>query len=306
MSTGIISLADLPPPPAGRGGWPWTVASAPAPATMASGEPWPTISVVTPSYNQGSFIEETIRSVLLQGYPSLQYIIMDGGSSDETLDVIRKYGTWLHWVSERDRGQTDAINKGLRLATGELRAYLNSDDTYLPRSLQAIAAFMADDPECGLAYGDCEVVDEIGHSLGWLPRHPFNLKRTVERGEFVPQQAAFWRLSAQGQAGMLDDRLHFAMDYEFFIRLAKCAPVGYLPHPLAAFRMHGSSKTVSQSDRHWREALAVSERHGLRPYMVWYWLRRLRHHGLRSLPGFLQSWVRQRLARPYDPLLSRR
>lgn len=306
MSTGFVSLADLPPPPAGRSGWPWTVASVPASAALASGRPCPTISIVTPSYNQGTFIEETIRSVLLQGYPSLQYIIMDGGSSDETLDVIRKYEAWLHWVSEPDGGQTDAINKGLRLATGELRAYLNSDDTYLPGSLHAIAGFMTVHPEYGLAYGDCEVVDEGGKSLGYLPRHPFNLKRTIERGEFVPQQAAFWRLSVQNQVGMLDDRLHFAMDYEFFIRIATFAPVGYLPQPLAAFRMHGSSKTVSQSDRHWREALAVSERHGLRPYMPWYWLRRLRHHGLRSLPGFLQSRVRQRLARPYDPLLSRR
>src|SRR5215469_2917833 len=113
-------LADLPPPPAGHTGWPWTIESMPSPPARTDGSPWPTISIVTPSYNQGQFIEETIRSVLLQGYPALEYIIIDGGSTDQSVEIIKKYEPWLtYWISESDRGQSHAINKGFKRATGE-------------------------------------------------------------------------------------------------------------------------------------------------------------------------------------------
>jgi len=118
------TLADLPPAPTGRSGWPWTEAS---PSVPDDG-PWPTVSVITPSFNQAPFIEETIRSVLLQSYPALEYLIVDGGSRDGTVEILRRYDPWLRWISEPDRGQTDAINKGLRLATGDILAYLNADE----------------------------------------------------------------------------------------------------------------------------------------------------------------------------------
>jgi glycosyltransferase involved in cell wall biosynthesis len=134
------TLADLPAPPPGKTGWPWTVETKQLSAVRSDGSLWPRISIVTPSYNQGQFIEETIRSVLLQGYPDLDYVVIDGGSSDESVDIIRKYQPWLsYWVSEKDRGQAHAINKGFARGTGSLGAYLNSDDTYLPGALHYVA-----------------------------------------------------------------------------------------------------------------------------------------------------------------------
>jgi len=295
------TLKEPPPPPHHRTGWPWTETS-PAPAnTTPANQPWPQVSIVTPSYNQAQFIEETIRSVLLQDYPALEYIVVDGGSNDGTVDILRRYERWLHWVSEPDRGQTDAINKGLRIATGDILAYLNSDDLYLPGGIHAIADYFRSHPTTGLVYGECRVVDEQGRVLGYLPRRGFSLRRTIERAEFLPQQATFWRREVMEKVGLFDDRLHYAMDYEYFIRVARAFPVAYLPQPVACFRMHGTSKTVSQSEKHWREALAVSERYGLKPWMVWYWIRRLRHWGLQAMPAAIEMRVRQRMGRVHDP-----
>ena len=135
------TLTELPPPPAGKSGWPWTVETPPVPLARPDGSPWPRISIVTPSYNQGQFIEETIRSVLLQGYPDLEYIIIDGGSTDQSVEIIKKYEAWLTYsVSENDGGQSHAINKGFERATGVLLSWLNSDDVLLPDALAAVAA----------------------------------------------------------------------------------------------------------------------------------------------------------------------
>lgn len=294
-------LEQLPSPPPDRSGWPWTEESPAADATSA----WPRISIITPSFNQAPFIEETIRSVLLQNYPALDYLVIDGGSIDGTLEILRRYEPWLRWISERDRGQTDAINKGLRLAQGEILAYLNSDDTYLPGGLHTIARFFEANPAAGLAYGECRVIDEQSVVFGDLPRRLFSLRRTIERGEFLPQQAVFWQRSVMDKVGLFDDTLHYAMDYEYFIRVARAFPVAYCPQPVACFRMQATSKTVSQSDKHWREALMVSERYGLKPWTIWYWLRRVRHWGLRVLPAPLQNWVRHKLNRAQDPQLYR-
>jgi hypothetical protein len=149
-------------------------------------------------------------------------------------------------------------------------------------------------------YGDCQVIDADGRLLGLLPRHAFDRRRLIERGEFVPQPAAFWRRAVTETVGAFDTSLHLALDHDFFIRASGAFEVAYLPQPLAAFRLHGSSKTVAREARHWRESLAVSERHGLRPWHAWYWLRRLRHWGLRALPGPAQRWVRRRLGRAQD------
>ncbi len=264
------------------------------------------ISIVTPSYNQAPFIEATLRSVLEQDYPHLEQIVIDGGSTDGTVAILRRYGeryreTRLRWLSEPDEGQADAINKGLRLARGEIMAYLNSDDTYLPGALAAVAAWFREHPEVGLLYGDCRVIDAQGRFLRDMPGHPFSLQRLIQRAEFIPQQAAFWRRSVWEEIGGFDTGLHYALDYDFFVRAAKVCRVAYLPMPLACFRLHGASKTATQEERHWREALTVSRRHGLRPTMPWYWLRLLRHRGLRALPAPLQQWLRRRMARPQDP-----
>jgi glycosyltransferase involved in cell wall biosynthesis len=303
MNDPTPTLAELPPPPPGRSGWPWTEMSAWGSQVALEPPSWPRISIITPSYNQAQFIEETIRSVLLQNYTPLEYIVVDGGSNDGTLEILRRYETWLSWISEPDSGQTDAINKGLRMATGDVLAYLNSDDIYFLNGVRIIADYMRRRPELGLVYGDCRVLDEAGKAIGDLPRHPFDLRRTIERGEFLPQQATFWRREAMAKVGMFDDTLHYAMDYEYFIRLARTFPVGYVSETVAGFRMQATSKTVSQSERHWREALRVSERHGLGPWNPWYWIRRLRHWGLRLLPDSIQGRMRRRLGRAHDPYL---
>jgi glycosyltransferase involved in cell wall biosynthesis len=296
-------LEDLPPPPPGRTGWPWDAGDASAAGVGDDGLQLPLVTVVTPSYNQASFIEETIRSVLLQDYPALEYVVVDGGSTDGTVDILRRYDGWLAWTSEPDRGQTDAINKGLRRAGGDVLAYLNSDDVYLPGALRAVAGQLRRWPGTALAYGDCRVIDERGRDLGLMPRHSFDLARAIQRAEFLPQQAVFWRREATQAVGLPDDSLHFAMDYEYFIRIARSFRVSYVPVAVACFRMHGASKSVSQSEAHWREALAVSSRHGLRPWHAWYWLRRLRHWGLRALPGPLERALRRRMHRAQDPYL---
>lgn len=259
------------------------------------------ISVVTPSYNQARFLPATLASVLSQDYAPVEYIVIDGGSTDGSVALLAQHADRLaYWVSEPDQGQTDAINKGLRRATGDVLAYLNSDDVYLPGALRRVAAHFVRHPQVGVLYGDCQVIDEQGRVLGLLPRQAFNLRRTIERGEFIPQPAAFWRRAVLEKVGLFDPQLHYAMDYDFFIRAARAAPVAYLPEPLAAFRLHGGSKTIAREECHWREALAVSGRHGLRPWHPWYWIRRLRHWGLRALPAPAERWVRRQLGRAQD------
>ncbi len=145
----------LPDPPEGREGWPWTSESERWPPAAPSGRPWPRVSVVTPSFNQGRFVEQTIRSVLLQGCPDLEYVVVDGGSTDESVAVVRKYEAHLaHWVSERDRGQSHAINKGLARASGEVLCWLNSDDYYLPGTLRAVSEAVDAGADAVVADGD--------------------------------------------------------------------------------------------------------------------------------------------------------
>src|SRR5215831_12852093 len=153
-------LSELPAPPSGKTGWPWTEEGQRLPDQMPDGCPWPLISVVTPSLNQGKFIEETIRSVLLQGYPELDYIIIDGGSTDGSVEVIKKYEPWLtYWVSEPDRGQSHAINKGWQRACGEIVAWLNSDDTYNRGALRCAVEAFRYNTAVGMVYSDMNYID---------------------------------------------------------------------------------------------------------------------------------------------------
>ncbi len=150
----IFSLAELPPPQAGRTGWPWTEASPPLPAALPDGEPWPRISIVTPSFNQAQYLEETIRSVLLQGYPNLEYFVFDGGSTDGSADILRRYDAFLDgWVSERDKGQSDAINKGFARCTGTIVNWLCSDDILLPGALGQVGGAFVERPGADVVVG---------------------------------------------------------------------------------------------------------------------------------------------------------
>jgi glycosyltransferase involved in cell wall biosynthesis len=237
------TLGELPSPPTGRNGWPWTEETPRIPETMPDGNPWPRVSVITPSYNQDKFIEETIRSVLLQRYPNLEYIIIDGGSTDESLNIIKQYEPWLaYWASEPDRGQSHAINKGLRRASGDIIAYLNSDDLYLPGAVRQAVQFLSQDEESDIVYGDCRVVDKESQTIFLGRGRDFDLFVELCRN-FVYQPTVFMRRKLLDLVGYLDEELNYAMDVDYWLRAAMKVKFSYLPVELAAFRITESSKT---------------------------------------------------------------
>jgi glycosyltransferase involved in cell wall biosynthesis len=256
-------LTELPPPPSDKDGWPWTRESASALSTLPDGKPWPLITIVTPSYNQGPFLEATIRSVLLQGYPNLEYIVIDGGSTDESVDILRKYEPWLaYWVSERDRGQSDAINKGFTRATGEIYGWLNSDDVYARDALKQVGHYFATVTECEFLYGDGYYMDEAGnktHSCDWI--RPFDHALYLT-SNFILQPTAFWRRVLWEKTGGLDISYHWAMDWEWFIRATALTRPHYLPTSLAGWRIRPEIKTRSGGAARRAEIAEISRRYG--------------------------------------------
>src|SRR3990172_3050487 len=192
------------------------------------------VSVITPSYNQAQYLEETIRSVLGQDYPNLEYIIVDGGSGDGSREIVERYADRLAWwVSEEDRGQTDAINKGFAHAKGDVLAWLNSDDTYLPGAVAEAVGYLNSHPEAGMVYGDANLIDGVGKAIGKFPARQTDYKRLRRGYVHIPQQAAFFRASLWRQVGPLDPTFYFAMDYDLWVRLARLAPLVYYPRPWA-------------------------------------------------------------------------
>lgn len=208
---------------------------------------WPKISIVTPSYNQAHFLERTILSVLNQNYPNLEYIIVDGGSTDGSIDIIEKYGKYLaYWTSEPDNGQSDAINKGFAASTGGILAWLNSDDTYLPNALHSVGSLFAKHPDVDMLYGRCNVIDSNERILRETKTLPFDLSDYVYGLFTLPQQAAFWRKGIFLRAGPLNVENHTCMDYELWIDFAKKgANIVYTHRFLANFRVHPQSITGS-------------------------------------------------------------
>ncbi len=238
----------------------------------------PKVSIVTPSFNQAKYLERTILSVLNQEYENLEYIIMDGGSTDGSEEIIQKYANRLtYWESVKDKGQTDAINKGFQRATGDILAWLNSDDTYQPGAITAAVDFLTTHPETGLVYGDCHFINAQDDVIG-----KFNAKLTdylrLKRGYVhIPQQAAFWRADLWKQVGPLDDQIYFAMDYDLWRRLAKISKIDYVPQLWANFRLHGDAKTIAEDDRCWPDMLKIHYREGGKWWepIVWkYWIRK--------------------------------
>ena len=237
------SLRELPPPPPGRSGWPWTEETRPIREATNTGEAWPLVTVVTPSFNQADFLEETIRSVLLQGYPALEYIIMDGGSTDGSVDIIRKYASWLaHWNSAPDAGQSDAVNLGWRRSSGEIVAWLNSDDVYEPGAVRRAALAFMRHKEAAVVYGRSDVFDELGVPVGRVHGRPFQLHELIEGRNPVAQPSAFIRRANLNGCG-LDESLHFTMDYDLWLRVGTQAEVVYVDEIWSRFRYHSRSKS---------------------------------------------------------------
>jgi glycosyltransferase involved in cell wall biosynthesis len=234
---------------------------------MFDGKLWPKISIVTPTYNQGKFLEETIRSVLLQGYPNLEYIIIDGGSTDNSVEIIRKYEPWLtYWISEPDRGQSNAINKGFTHGTGDILAWLNSDDIYLPRVLWTIGTevkrLREKDPEwSGWLTGGYIYENLVNRETKRIiPSQPpdYGIRLLAWR---CPQRSSFWTKACWKEVGGVPEDLHFAFDTEFFLRLVF---LGYrpqvLPEVFAVGRLHEKCKTMSQPEAWGPEVLKMYDR----------------------------------------------
>ena len=240
------NLHQLPAPPPDRSGWPWNVETVPWPQEMPDGRPWPKISIITPSYNQGRYIEETIRSVLLQGYPNLEFFIIDGGSNDETVEIIRKYEPWLAgWVSEKDKGQSDAINKGFARCSGEVFNWLCSDDVLAEGALQTVASVFTKKPATDVVAGACyfQFDDEPEQS---------SVRQVEWRGwELTPfvgaiyQPSCFFRMSLIARSALVRTDLHYCMDRELWTYLcSRQAKWEWSEQSLSVFRFTGENKSV--------------------------------------------------------------
>lgn len=238
------TLDKLPRPPEGKVGWPWTEGGLQLPVTTPEGYPWPLISIITPSFNQAQYIETTIRSVLLQGYPRVEYIVIDGGSTDGTIDIIRKYEPWLaYWVSEHDEGQAHAIIKGFERAKADIFAWLNSDDQYLREAFHSAARVFLERPDLDLLYGDCEMIDAEGRRIDYIEGRTGDLMDLLAQ-DFIPQPSAFFRRRAWETVGGLDVSLRFILDFDLWIRMMLDGIQSlYVPVPFSRFRWHGVSKS---------------------------------------------------------------
>lgn len=259
------TLSELPPPPPGKTGWPWTAEGLQMPDVMPDGRPWPRISIVTPSFNQGPFIEETIRSILLQGYPDIEYIIMDGGSTDETVSIIRRYERWIaYWVSEPDRGQSHAVNKGWKIATGDFISWLNSDDYLMPEWARDSVLALAEDSESELVCGDNLTVDSqsqpspFGVIKGADPR----LESLVLYWSLMILQPGFlMRRCVLNQCGFLDEDMHYNMDFDYWVRiLMRGIRVKYIPKVLATFRANPASKSSNLHRVAYSDHIRIAEK----------------------------------------------
>ncbi len=274
-----LNCADLPPCPPSKIGWPWTFNSDDLREVAPPSKAFPRISVVTPSFNQGQFIEETVRSVLLQAYPNLEYIVIDGGSTDASVEIIRKYEPWIsYWVSEKDCGQSHAINKGFKRATGDIIAWVNSDDLYLPGALAAVADFFRNNPHVSVVYGETLIVDGQSNTL-WsygrgTPDGYVGLDDWVTfwwRECPAAQQGIFFRRELLNKVGYFDERMHYCFDYDYWLRIAESEKFYYLPKVLAKFRIHSASKTSNYKSGFIKEGLASSKRYWGSKRSLKYW-----------------------------------
>lgn len=243
----VVRITELPAPPEGKSGWPWTAEPSPPAALRPGVKEWPRISVVTPSLNQAEFLEQTIRSVLLQGYPNLEYIVMDGGSEDGSRAIIQKYAPHLTcWESRRDRGQGHAINKGWRQSSGEILCWLNSDDFYLPDTLRVVAEALAGGTGAFAVVGHCMAVQADGSPFHKNVGRFEGLERLLRfwKGYHMHQPSIFWRREVFEQVGYLDESQYYIMDFDYWVRIARHFGFRNLDCVLSCATRHAGAKTA--------------------------------------------------------------
>ena len=241
----IVPAIDLPPAPEGLRGWPWEDDDSVVIAEQP-GAGLPKISIITPSFNQGAFLEQTIRSVLLQHYPNLEYIIIDGGSADESVAIIQKYEEWLsHWVSEPDRGQSHAINKGLAIATGQILCWLNSDDYYPPGALRTVGELLSDHTGNFALAGHALKVYPDGRPAVILEGKYEDRRRLLQfwKGYQMHQPAIFWRREVFEKVGLINEDLHQIMDFDYWTRISRYFDFVNVDRILACCNYHDAAKT---------------------------------------------------------------
>jgi len=262
----------------------------------------PKISIVTPSFNQAQFIEETLRSVSTQQYPVLEHIVIDGGSTDGTVQILKRYCStpgWEHlrWISEPDHGQSDALNKGFRMATGDIIGWLNSDDLYEADSFEKVAKSFEQNPLVDFIYGDYLIIDETGKTLISKKEIDFDWEIMLCGLNYIAQPNVFFRSGVFKELGYLNDSLHYVMDYEFWLRAAAhgCR-FQHIPSAFAACRWHLGAKTVSRNPRIREELLSVREK---------YWNKRRFRNTLVQASYQKYCNVRARASRQWRKLRTR-
>ena len=300
------NFSNLPAAPRGKTGWPWTGGPV-SECDFTDSPSAPRITIVTPSYNQGEFLEEAIRSVLLQGYPNLEYFIIDGGSTDQSLEILRKYEPWLdHWVSEPDRGQSHALNKGLARATGVIAGWLCADDLLLPGALGAIVELRQQQPKAVVWCGACQDIDREGNPLRLVFPKPGTRSELADWWcpAVIPQSSALFDLQACRAAGLIEERLHFVMDVALWMRLAEQGRFAVTSKILSCNRVYPETKSMRDAPMREVELMAacvyLGEREVARRRLTVRFFEMLTtrqilgilwHNWGRSLRYFLSSWM---------------
>ena len=255
-----IKKIEIPPASCAKNGWLWNEKSGDSQNYEISNKEFPKISIITPSYNQGDFIEETIRSVLLQDYPDIEYIVVDGKSSDNTIELLKKYGNHLTWTSEPDDGQTDAINKGLKKSTGDIVAYLNSDDIYLPGTFLKIVQYFKNNPETDMIYGNIVHINKKSEIIEYKKTKQVTIDNIFTFNVYVPQPTVFLRRSLVKNVGCFDYKLHLAMDFDYWVRIIKNYNISYVNEYLAAARIYPEAKSSSLTSGYKDEFLYIIDK----------------------------------------------
>jgi FkbM family methyltransferase len=244
----------------------------------------PLVSIVTPSLNQGRYLAATIESVLEQDYPRIEHIVVDGGSTDETLDVLARYDH-VRWVSEPDRGQAHALNKGFALAAGDILGWINADDAYLPGAISAAVEVMRE-TRCALVHGGWRQIDEDGNVIRDVAPIPFDYHLQLESRNGISQPGSLFTREAFDAVGGIDESYRYAMDYELWLKLGARFDVRHVDRVLAAYRLHSESKTVAETEGFWPETWRAARAHGASRrsplYVDWY-LPRVRPNAYRAV-----------------------